>query len=150
MILYRLCKCIYADDLSGSGARLYGGRWNSEGRAMLYTASSRSLAVLEALVHLSPTNMPDDFCMLTIEAPDDFTVLDVATLPNDWREYPEKQILKQTGNNFLKDGEYLLLKVPSALVSEEYNYLLNPIHPKASGVKIISKKQFSFDERLLA
>ncbi len=93
--------------------------------------------------------MPDDFCMLTIEAPDDFTVLDVTTLPNDWREYPEKQILKQTGNNFLKDGKHLLLKVPSALVSEEYNYLLNPMHPKASGVKIISKKRFSFDERLL-
>ncbi len=150
MILYRLCKCVYADDLSGNGARLYGGRWNSEGRAMLYTASSRSLAVLEALVHLSPTNMPDDFCMLTIEAPDDYTILDVETLPKDWREYPEKQILKQTGNSFLKEAKHLLLQVPSALVSEEFNYLLNPMHPKATAVKIISKKSFSFDERLLS
>ncbi|PJJ79609.1 RES family NAD+ phosphorylase [Mucilaginibacter auburnensis] len=150
MILYRLCKCVYADDLSGNGARLYGGRWNSEGRAMLYTASSRSLAVLEALVHLSPTNMPDDFCMLTIEAPDDYTILDVETLPKDWREYPEKQILKQTGNNFLKEAKHLLLQVPSALVSEEFNYLLNPMHPNASSVKTISKRAFSFDERLLS
>lgn len=150
MILYRLCKCIYADDLSGNGARLYGGRWNSEGRAMVYLASSRSLAVLEALAHLSPTNMPDGFCMLTIEAPDDFYEQDVAILPPDWQEYPEKQILKQMGNDFLKNARHLLLKVPSALVNEEYNFLMNPLHPKAGAVKIIAKKFFSFDERLLA
>ena len=112
MILYRLINCVYADDLSGNGARLYGGRWNSEGRAMVYLASSRSLAVLEALAHLSPTNMPDDFCMMTIEVPDDIEELDTTTLPVDWQEYPEKQILKQTGNNFLKNAANLLLKVP--------------------------------------
>lgn len=94
--------------------------------------------------------MPDDFCMLTIEAPDDYTILDVETLPKDWREYPEKQILKQTGNNFLKEAKHLLLQVPSALVSEEFNYLLNPMHPNASSVKTISKRAFSFDERLLS
>ncbi len=149
MILYRLVNCIYADDLSGNGSRLYGGRWNSEGRAMVYLASSRSLAILEALAHLTPTNMPDDFCMLTIETPDDYSVLDVTTLPPDWQEYPEKQILKQTGNSFLKNVAYLLLKVPSALVNEEFNYLMNPLHPKAAAVKIVSKKPFSFDERLL-
>ncbi|MGY3213334.1 RES family NAD+ phosphorylase [Mucilaginibacter sp. HD30] len=149
MILYRLVNCVYADDLSGNGSRLYGGRWNSEGRAMVYLASSRSLAVLEALAHLSPTNMPDDFCMMVIEVPDGFEELDAATLPNEWQEYPEKQILKQTGNDFLKQARNLLLKVPSALVNEEYNYLMNPLHPKASLVKIVSKKSFSFDERLL-
>ena len=149
MILYRLINCVYADDLSGNGARLYGGRWNSEGRAMVYLASSRALAVLEALAHLSPTNMPDDFCMMTIEAPDDVEELNAAILPADWQEYPEKQILKQTGNDFLKNAANLLLKVPSALVNEEYNYLMNPLHPKAKLVKIVSKRPFSFDERLL-
>jgi RES domain-containing protein len=149
MILYRLVNCVYADDLSGNGARLYGGRWNSEGKAMVYLASSRSLAVLEALAHLSPTNMPDDFCMMTVEVPDDFEEVDVATLPPDWQEYPEIQTLKQTGNDFLKNKRNLLLKVPSALVNEEYNYLMNPLHAKAVSVKVVSKKPFSFDERLL-
>ena len=149
MVLYRLVNCLYADDLSGNGARLYGGRWNSEGKAMVYLASSRSLAVLEALAHLSPTNMPGEFCMLTIEAPDDFEEVDAATLPPDWQEYPEIEILKQTGNYFLKNKKNLLLKVPSALVNEEFNYLMNPLHPKADLVKIVSKKSFSFDERLL-
>lgn len=149
MILYRVVKRIYADDLSGTGARLYGGRWNSEGRSMVYLASSRSLAVLEALAHLSPTNMPDDFVMVTIEAPDSFAEINPETLPPQWNKYPEQNILKQLGNNFLKEGKYLFLKVPSALVKEEFNYLLNPMHAKSSQVKIVSKKVFSFDERLL-
>jgi RES domain-containing protein len=149
MILYRVVKRIYADDLSGTGARLYGGRWNSEGRSMVYLASSRSLAVLEALAHLSPTNMPDDFYMVTIEAPDNFAEINPDTLPPKWNKYPEQNILKQLGNNFLKEGKHLFLKVPSALVKEEFNYLLNPLHAKAAVVKIVNKKPFSFDERLL-
>ncbi|MDB5002480.1 MAG: hypothetical protein JWQ34_705 [Mucilaginibacter sp.] len=148
MILYRLVRSVYADDLSGNGARLYGGRWNSEGKAMVYLASSRSLAVLEALAHLSPTNMPDDYCMITIEAPDSIDELNINTLPKNWNEYPEQNILKQIGNRFLQQNKQLLLKVPSALVNEEFNYLMNPLHKLATSVKIITKKPFSFDERL--
>jgi RES domain-containing protein len=70
MILYRIAKCNYAGDLSGTGARLYGGRWNSEGKPMLYTASSRALAVLEVLVHLSPLLVPNNFCLVEIEVPE--------------------------------------------------------------------------------
>ena len=149
MLLYRIVRSAYAD-LSGNGARLYGGRWNSEGRAVVYFASSRSLAVLEALAHLSPTNMPDDFCMMIVESPDNsVTALDIKTLPEHWQEYPEQNILKQIGNRFLAEKQYLLLKVPSAIVKEEYNYLLNPLHPAADKVKIVSKQPFSFDARLL-
>ncbi|MCW3116377.1 MAG: hypothetical protein JWM28_459, partial [Chitinophagaceae bacterium] len=146
MILYRVVKRIYAEDLTGTGARLYGGRWNSEGRSVVYLASSRSLAVLEALAHLSPTNMPDDFCMVTIEAPDNFAEVNIDTLPSKWHEYPEQNILKQIGNNFLREAKHLFLKVPSALVKEEFNYLLNPLHAKAKAVKVVSRKAFSFDE----
>jgi len=148
MILYRLVRSVYADDLSGNGARLYGGRWNSEGKAMVYLASSRSLAVLEALAHLSPTNMPDDYCMITIEAPDSIDELNINALPKNWNEYPEQNILKQVGNRFLQQNNQLLLKVPSALVNEEFNYLMNPLHKLAPSVKIVTKKPFSFDERL--
>jgi RES domain-containing protein len=150
MLLYRIVRSAYAD-LSGNGARLYGGRWNSEGKAVVYFASSRSLAVLEALAHLSPTNIPNDFCMMIVEAPDNAsTGLDIKTLPKHWQEYPEQNILKQIGNRFLAEKKHLLLKVPSAIVKEEYNYLLNPLHPSAKQVKIKSKQPFSFDARLLA
>ena len=147
MILYRIAKRPYAD-LSGTGARLFGGRWNSEGRSMVYLTSSRSLAVLEALVHLSPTNLPLDFCIMTIDAPDNFAEIKVDQLPSNWDEYPEPNSLKHIGNDFLLKQKHLLLKVPSAIVKEEFNYLLNPLHPKAELVKIISITPFAFDQRL--
>jgi RES domain-containing protein len=150
MLLYRITRAAYAD-LSGNGARLYGGRWNSEGKAMVYLASSRSLAVLEALAHLSPTNIPNDYCMMIIEVPENsFAELDISKLPKHWNEYPEPNILKQIGNRFLIQKDELLLKVPSAIVKEEYNYLLNPLHESSAKVKIISKLPFSFDARLLS
>ena len=149
MILYRITNARYADDLSGNGARLYGGRWNSEGRAMVYLAASRSLAILESLAHLSPTNIPGDYVMLTVDAPDDFFEIDIKLLPNNWSIYPEPNILKQIGNSFLQKNEYLLLKVPSAIVPQEFNYLMNPTHQKAGSVKIINKTPFIFDERIV-
>jgi RES domain-containing protein len=149
MLLYRITNAKYANDLSGNGARLYGGRWNSEGRPMIYLASSRSLAVLESLAHLSPTNLPDDIFMLIIEVADDFMEVNIKTLPDNWNEYPEPNILKQIGNSFLQKNEHLLLKVPSAIIKEEFNYLMNPLHPKAMEVKIISKSPFLFDRRLI-
>lgn len=149
MQLYRIAKCQYIEDLSGTGARLYGGRWNNVGKPMVYMASSRSLAVLEVLVHLPPTLIPDQFCQATFEVPDDVKVLDVKKLPANWQEYPEPSILKTLGDTFLKASKHLLLKVPSAVVTDEYNYLLNPLHPLAASVKNIERKKFSFDERLL-
>lgn len=148
MILYRITNAKYADDLSGNGARLYGGRWNSEGKPMLYLASSRSLAVLESLAHLVSTNIPANFLILSIEVPDDFLAVPENILPDNWNEYPEQHILKQIGNSFLQRNEHLLLKVPSALVPEEFNYLMNPLHPKAGKVKVINKTPFRFDDRL--
>ena len=87
--------------------------------------------------------------LLTIETPDDYTTVDISELPNNWNKYPEPNVLKQIGNSFLDRNEYLLLKVPSALVPEEFNYLMNPLHPKADKVKFTNKSPFSFDERLL-
>lgn len=150
MLLYRITRTAYAD-LSGNGARLYGGRWNSEGKPMVYFASSRSLAVLEALAHLSATNIPDDFCMMVIEVPDNsFVELEIDRLPKQWQEYPEPNNLKQIGNQFLMQGKKLLLKVPSVIIKEEHNYLLNPLHEDVGEVKILSKQPFNFDARLLS
>ena len=149
MILFRLTKSMFANDLSGNGARLFGGRWNSEGRPAIYMAATRSLAVLESLAHINPTNIPDDMVLLTIEVPDDVISLDTQLLPENWKESPEPHILKQIGNSFLQKNEHLLLKVPSALVPQEFNYLVNPCNPNIEKVKIKAKTPFSFDERIL-
>jgi RES domain-containing protein len=149
MLLYRIAKCQYAHDLSGTGARLYGGRWNSIGRPVVYMASSRALAVLEVLVHLPPALIPNDFCQVTFEVPDDVDELDANTLPLNWQEYPEPSVLKTMGDAFIKANRHLLLKVPSAVVTQEYNYLLNPAHAGMQEVKLVKNEPFNFDERLI-
>ena len=148
MLLYRLTRCIYANDLSGSGARLYGGRWNSEGKAMLYLASSRSLSVLEALVHLRPANIPNDYCMVIMDIPDDFAIINENQLLPNWRDPNDMDVLKQIGNIFLYEKKNLMLRVPSAIVNEEFNYLVNPLHPAAQKITLTKVQPFSFDKRL--
>jgi RES domain-containing protein len=150
MLLYRIAKCMYADDLSGTGARLYGGRWNSVGKPVVYLASSRALAVLEVLVHLPPALIPSNYCLVTLDVPDDVTKIDLAILPPNWQEFPEPGILKTIGDEFILSNKHLLCCVPSAIVKEEYNFLLNPSHAKFLKVKILSKEPFSFDERLVS
>ena len=150
MILYRIVKCSYADDLSGTGARLYGGRWNTEGKPAIYLASSRALAVLEVLVHLPPLMIPDDYCLVEIEVPENsITHQAIEDLPQNWKDVSPPIALKHLGNEFLKKQEHLLLKVPSSIVPMEYNYLLNPLHPAMKKVKILKKKSFDFDSRLV-
>jgi len=150
MILYRIAKCNYADDLSGTGARLYGGRWNSEGKSAVYLASSRALAVLEVLVHLPPLMIPDNYCLVEIEVPDNnITTIEIEFLPHNWKDVSPPGALKQIGDEFLKRQEHLLIKVPSSIVPMEYNYLLNPQHPAAKKVKILKKEPYDFDQRLV-
>jgi RES domain-containing protein len=150
MVLYRIVKCSYADDLSGTGARLYGGRWNSEGKPAIYLASSRSLAVLEVLVHLPPLMIPNNYCLTEIEVPDNsITHISIEDLPSNWNDISPPIVLRQIGDEFLKKNEHLLLKVPSSIVLMEYNYLLNPQHPAMKKVKVLKKEPFNFDERLV-
>jgi RES domain-containing protein len=150
MILYRIAKCSYVNDLSGAGARLYGGRWNSIGKPMVYLASTRSLAMLEVLVHLSPTIFPGDFCIAEIKVPDDsIKELPLKDLPANWKNILPPIELKKIGDDFLKKQQGLLLKVPSAIVTEEFNYLLNPLHPAMSKVKLMKQLNFNFDQRLV-
>ena len=150
MILYRIAKCVYVNDLSGTGARLYGGRWNSVGRPMVYLASSRALAVLEVLVHLSPTIFPGEFCLAEFEIPDDSILnVDIKQLPVNWQDPSPPSELKQIGDNFLKLQQHLLLKVPSVIVTNDFNYLLNPLHAEAGKIRLLKQEPFSFDERLV-
>jgi len=150
MILYRIVKCNYARDLSGTGARLYGGRWNSEGKPAVYLASSGSLAVLEVLVHLPPLMIPDDFCLVEIEVPDNsISQIAIEGLPENWKDISPPVALKEIGDDFLKKQTFLLLKMPSSIVPMEYNYLLNPLYPGIKKVKIVKSEPFDFDSRLV-
>ncbi|MFD0792989.1 RES family NAD+ phosphorylase [Mucilaginibacter litoreus] len=150
MILYRIAKCNYINDLTGTGARLYGGRWNTEGRSMVYLASSRALAVLEVLVHLQPLFTPTDFCLAEIKVPDnDILTLDVNSLPHNWKDISPPAALKQIGNQFIKETKHLMMKVPSVVVPQEFNYLLNPWHPDIKKVSIANIQPFNFDDRLV-
>lgn len=151
MILYRIARCPYAADLSGTGARLYGGRWSNIGKAVVYLASSSSLSLLEVLVHLQqPLLVPDDYCRMEVEVPDENVLsVKIEELPANWRDISPPQILTRFGDGFLKEGKYLLLKVPSSIVPTEYNYLLNPAHPDMNKVKLLTRERFDFDSRLV-
>jgi RES domain-containing protein len=149
MTLYRIGDCNYIKDLTGKGAALYGARWNSKNTYMLYTAQSASLALLEAVVHIGklPVN---NYCMATIWIPDT-AILQIKPkeLPTNWNTYPAPDVLKKTGDEFVKEGKYLAMAVPSVLMDIEYNYLLNPAHTLYSKVKITSLSPLKIDERVL-
>lgn len=150
MILYRIAKCNYAADLSGAGARLYGGRWNSIGQPMVYMASSPSLAVLEVLVHLPASIFPANFCLAEFNVPDNnILTADNASLPDDWKDISPPIALKRLGDAFLKQNKFLLMKVPSVIVPQEFNYLFNPLHSDAAKAQLIQTNPFSFDERIV-
>lgn len=150
MIVYRLSKEKHKNDLSGKGAELTGGRWNSKGAAMLYTSQSRALCTTEIAVHSPLGIIPSNYWLVTIEFPDtaDILELDSTLLSTDWRTYPHQHSTQAIGDNFITTGKYLVMKVPSAVVPGDFNYLLNPAHSLFSRVKITATEVFEFDERL--
>src|SRR5688572_5653283 len=98
MVVFRISSCKFIDDLSGTGAALYGGRWNSTGIHMVYTAGSASLAMLESLVHFGG-RIVGDYCQLALEFPDNsMQELKETNLPENWRESPAPDVLKTFGN----------------------------------------------------
>lgn len=150
MIVYRLSKSAYCDDLSGKGAELWGGRWNSKGLAMVYTSESRALCITEIAVHIPLGIMPDDYCLSTIAIPEDIFVKEVkiSQLPDDWKSFPHAESTQVIGNEFIKSKKDIVMKVPSAVVPGEFNYLINPAHPDISKIRIVNTEAFLFDERL--
>jgi RES domain-containing protein len=149
MIVYRLSKTIHAKDLSGRGAERSGGRWNSKGIPMLYTSASRALYLVEIAVHIPLGMVPDDYSLVRIEIPDD-TITELAgeDMPVGWQSFPHTNASRETGDQFVATGESLAMKVPSAVVQGDFNYLINPAHPRFSDVKILGVESFPFDRRL--
>lgn len=150
MKVYRLSQLAHAQDLSGRGAELAGGRWNSIGTPMLYTAESRALCVLEMAVHLPYGLMQREYRLITLQLPEQLIEnLAAETLPEGWDHLPPGIACKLLGDRFVLDGKSLALRVPSAVVSGDYNILINPRHPDFSQLKRISDEAFRFDPRLI-
>lgn len=150
MHLWRLTRKAHTT-LDGEGARLYGARWNSRETAVVYAASHLSLAALEYLVHIDLQDAPDDLVALRLHVPDSATELayEPTALPAGWRDTPPRPESQAIGDHWARSGEHLLLRVPSVLVPEESNVLVNPAHPDASRVRVSASRNFSYDLRLL-
>lgn len=150
MRLFRLTKEKYANDFSGKGAALFGNRWNSKGVEMLYTAESRALAMAEVAVHLSFGSLPKDYVMVELSISGNTKMGEIATntLAERWKSHPPIHATQLIGDAFISSNEYGLLKVPSAVVAGDWNYLINPHHPASKKLKLVEISTFEFDKRL--
>ena len=148
MTLYRFTSEKYKDDLSGQGARLYGGRWNSKGQPGLYTSASISLSLLEVLAHAVQYEDLKKSFLMALSLPDDSSIYSIPLTKLDNRWQLDTGYTRFIGDAFLRDNKYLLLQVPSAVVKTEFNYLINPLHKDFKKIKLVSSKKFEFDSRL--
>jgi RES domain-containing protein len=150
MRTYRLAKQNFAVDLSGKGAEISGGRWNSKGVSVVYTSQSRALCLVEIAVHVPVGIVPVNYYMIEIEIPDkiEFYPVSEKNLPADWNSFPHSPFTQKIGDDFIAAYKFLILKVPSAVVQGDFNYLINPRHPDFGLVKVIQTEPFTFDKRL--
>ncbi|GAB5101346.1 RES family NAD+ phosphorylase [Caballeronia sp. HLA56] len=146
---WRVVTKRYANSaFSGEGARLYGGRWNPKGVALVYTAQTQSLALLEMLVQDSPLRAR--YVMIPARIAENLIErVDLATLPTDWRELDARGDLQQIGALWAQKRTSAVLAVPSAVVPAESNYLINPSHPDFARIEIGTHDEWETDQRLL-
>lgn len=153
MKVYRVEREKYLDTtLEGIGAsKSEGFRWNSKNTHLVYSAESMSLALLEIAVHLDLSeDLPNDRYYVEIDIPDNImiTTLNIENLPADWDVKPPTIKTQYIGDDFVKSNVSAVLKVPSCIIQQEFNYLINPHHSDSKKIKIISKNKLLFDERL--
>ncbi len=144
MVLWRISR---HRDLRGTGGLKANGRWHDLGQPVVYLSESPSSALLEVCVHSSANDVPPDFTLLKIEAPD--VAIDLIAI-NDLREDWKKQlnVTRELGTQWLRKNEGVLLQVPSAIVPHTANFLLNPLHPDAVGFQIVEALAYPFDTRI--
>lgn len=149
MRVYRISTPQFARDLTGEGARLHGGRWNHKGTACLYTSESRALALLEYSVNVSIADIPLLLSIATIEIPeDDIYVVAIESLPDNWRDNPAPAAAKDFGTQMLKADKHVIIRIPSAVIADEYNYLLNPVRLKQPLFHLVDVSDFQYDRRI--
>ena len=152
MRIWRLTASRYVDSaFSGEGTRRIGGRWTPVGYCAVHAAGSIALAVLETLVHVNATVMPAHR-VIAVDVPESMSVttITVGELPGDWRRIPPPSMLGELGKAWLDAGETALMRVPSVIVPEEPNFLINPLHADFSRLEIHPPAPFEIDRRLFA
>lgn len=153
MNVFRIERKKYLNQvLSGIGASLSDGfRWNSLHTRLVYTSESRALALLEIAVHLDlSADLPTDRYLVEIEIPDTILIqtVDRFLLPVGWDSYPPQEITRLIGDDFVLFQESAILRVPSCIVPDEYNYLINPLHPETAKISTVKSYHLRIDKRL--
>jgi len=142
-----------ADDLSGEGAKLTGGRWYRKGTPVVYTSKSIALACLETLVHLNASGLPLNRYLVQIDIPDNVwhksKLFDIANLPAGWDATPTGKVSLDIGGHWLASNSSALLVVPSIIVPQEHNVLINPAHPETASITATKVSKWLYDTRLL-
>jgi len=139
MLVYRITLAKYAGKLMASGRAA---RWNPNDVRMIYTASSRSLACLENVVHRDRLGLSQLFSIITLEFPDNIAIktIPITSLPDDWSDYDQMRLTQRIGEQWIKDHESVILKVPSSIIPGETNYLLNPDHADFKQIKLLNTR----------
>ena len=148
---WRITKAKHAASaFSGGGAKAFGGRWNSPGVAIVYTAGSASLAILEMLVRLQSPDLMKRYVVFVVSFDGSLVkAVDPAKLPRTWRRSPAPATSQQVGDQWVATSGSAVLRLPSAIVPSEWNYLLNPAHPEFAKIRIGPKQSIKFDPRLI-
>lgn len=149
MQVYRITLAKWADSLYASGNAA---RWNSKGQLVIYTASSRALACLENVVHRSGEGLQQVFKVMLIDVPESLGILEISPeeLPLGWNKSTMDgyEICQHIGNEWLNQNQFPLLKVPSAIIPKEYNFLINVRHPDFRHITLLGQENFEFDNRI--
>jgi RES domain-containing protein len=146
MVVYRLITREFSENLNGAGAKKYGGRWNPIDYAMLYASTHISLSALEVLVHNESKYFLPEFVLMHIKLPEtNVKVLKASALKKNWMH--DIDYTKDIGRDFL-NSNLLIMQVPSIVITQEYNVLINPNHPLFGRVKILETELFKWDKRL--
>jgi RES domain-containing protein len=151
MLLWRLTRERHLEAaLTGEGARLFGGRWNSRGVAVVYAAQSLELALLEGLVHVDVEAVPRDYWQLSFEVPDDLIASPPSRLPKGWDAPPPYQpAVQRIGDAWARSKRSLALRVPASVLPARFNVLVNPAHPDIGQVREVSRARLAWPPRLI-
>ncbi len=151
MIVFRIVKAPYKNDISGLGAEKYGGRWNSVGVPALYTSENASLAMLETLANWIQALHSTELYLMKLSIPERPLIFEpsLKSLPPKWKQPGPTVLTQQFGDQFLSKNEFLLMKVPSAIMHIEHNFVVNTRHPLFGKIEIISSHSIALDKRLV-
>jgi RES domain-containing protein len=150
MELFRISAAEYSTELTSSGAA---NRWNKKGEYVIYTGGSRSLSTLESVVHRSFIQPDITYKVMILSVTDSdrlIKTIGTSDLPKNWRQFEAYSKLQEIGSAWITSKETLILKVPSVVIPQEYNYVINAEHPDfKANVLLVRTENYFWDERLL-